>query len=204
LVLSVDTSSSVEDWELQLQKRGLAEALRDRDVQSAMLGSGPIKISVLFWGDSAAGSWTSGWHLVATPADADRLAQHITRMPAAIGGNTDLGAGSGAALALLSRPEACAARKIVNITGDGRETLVPRRRSELSLAAARRQAAQMGVIINGLAIENEDPELANYYRGNLIVGPNAFVMSVKELSDYTRAIRRKIARETSTIVSELP
>lgn len=204
LVLSVDSSSSVEDWEFELERRGLAQALREPEVQSALLSSGPIKLALLFWGDAASGIWSSGWHLVSTPGDAERFAGHIDRVPRSIGGDTALGVGLGAALSLLSQPEACASRRIVNITGDGRETLTSRRRTDLTLAAARAIAADMNVTINGLAIANEEADLADYYRRSVILGPNSFVMEVRDLEDYATAIRRKIIRETGIFVADIP
>jgi hypothetical protein len=56
-------------------------------------------------------------------------------------------------------------------------------------------AVGRGVVINGLAIENEVADLADYYRGNVQSGPGSFVMAVKTYEDFGEAMRRKLLRE---------
>lgn len=202
LVLSVDSSGSVSDSEFELEKQGLAAALRNPEVQGALLSSGPIKLAALFWGDPAAGTRVEGWDLVKTARDADRFAGKIAVSPRVISGNTGIGNGLGVALDLLARPEACAGRRIVNITGDGQETLTPHRGKDgLSLSVARKAAEEQGVMVNGLVIADEEAGIAEYYRENVAVGSGSFVVEVAGISDYADAIRRKIMRETTAILA---
>jgi hypothetical protein len=51
------------------------------------------------------------------------------------------------------------------------------------------------VTINGLAILSDDPELADYYRRNVVSGSEAFVMSVENFDDFAEAMRMKLIRE---------
>jgi hypothetical protein len=202
LVLSIDSSSSVEDWEFALEKQGLAAALRDPGVQAALLGGGPVKLTTLFWGDPASGTRASGWQLVAGAQDAERFADAIEASPRMVAGNTGLGHGLSAALALLARTEACAERKIVNITGDGSEVIVPhQKRDGVSVAVARRLAEEAGVIVNGLVISDDEPDIAEYYRTHVITGLGSFVMEIKGVGDYAPAIKRKIMREAAPSVA---
>jgi len=51
------------------------------------------------------------------------------------------------------------------------------------------------VTINGLAIENEEPQLADFYRRSVIGGPGAFVIAAADYQDFVEAIRLKLLRE---------
>jgi hypothetical protein len=60
---------------------------------------------------------------------------------------------------------------------------------------ARAMALARGVIVNGLAIENEVGDLADYYRRNVQAGPESFVMEAKDYEDFAEAMHRKLLRE---------
>ena len=60
---------------------------------------------------------------------------------------------------------------------------------------ARDRAVAAGITINGLAILNEEPYLAEYYYRTVIGGPGAFVMSATGYESFAEAIRLKILRE---------
>jgi hypothetical protein len=51
------------------------------------------------------------------------------------------------------------------------------------------------VVINGLAILNDEPALDRYYRRQVIGGKRAFVLLAKDFTDFADAIRRKLIRE---------
>ncbi len=86
-------------------------------------------------------------------------------------------------------------RQVVDVSGDGRET-TPREFSVL-IGQARAMAVARGVTVNGLAILNEDANLANYYRNKVQVGPGSFTMSAGNYDDFAEAMRRKLLREIS-------
>ena len=86
-----------------------------------------------------------------------------------------------------------ARRKVVDVSGDGRET-APREYVVL-LPQARTMANALGVIINGLAITNEDPGLLNYYRDAVRSGNGSFAVSATDYVDFADAIKRKLLRE---------
>ena len=60
---------------------------------------------------------------------------------------------------------------------------------------ARDRAVAAGITINGLAILNEEPYLAEYYRRTVIGGPGAFVMSATGYESFAEAIRLKLLHE---------
>jgi Protein of unknown function (DUF1194) len=63
--------------------------------------------------------------------------------------------------------------------------------------------AQHGVIINGLAIRTDVPDLDAYYRTHVAGGPGSFVMSIAGYKDYAEAIHRKLLREIEPNLVEL-
>ena len=92
-------------------------------------------------------------------------------------------------------------RRIIDIFGDGTDN------SGRSVTQARDQAVSTGLTINGLAIINDSPNLGysghshppggleNYYRQNVIGGPNAFVLVVEDFKSFADAMAKKLAKE---------
>lgn len=205
LVLAVDVSASVSLGEFLLEKRGIAAAFRDPSVLAAIDQAGKVTVSAVFWGADRMPKIQTDWVTVDGPLPADAFARAVETMPRQLTGDTGLAAGLATALARLMSPDVCAARRIINVSGDGRETLVVRglRRSS-SPARVKDLAGMANVEINALSISSDDPHLAEYYSSNVITGPDAFVMDVRDYDGFADAMRRKLIREISPrAVSEL-
>jgi hypothetical protein len=86
----------------------------------------------------------------------------------------------------------------IDISGDGRSNAGPAP-SQMRLVAAAR-----GITINGLAILDNEPGLADYYEANVIVGPAAFVVPAINFEAFAEAFRRKLKRELSPKVAGMP
>lgn len=195
LVLAIDASSSVDDSEWELQRQGYAGAFRDPEIQAA-LASGPNKrvgIAVVVWADATVPRWDSDWFVLATPADSERLAGFMAGLPRIPVGGTGIGAGLAFAIRKLDRNGVTALRQVVDVSGDGRET--PPRETVVLIPMANALARAKGVIVNGLAIVNEDQGLAVWYRDNVIAGPGSFVMAAADYEDFAEAIRKKLLKE---------
>lgn len=198
LVLAVDGSGSVTPGEFLLEKRGIAAAFRDPGVLDAIRRAGRVAVSAVFWGSEAMPQVQSQWVNADGPAGAERFARMIEAMPRQVTGDTGLGAGLGAALVKLTGPDVCATRRIINLSGDGMETLAVRGTHRNAQPSEVRDLAQaLQVEINALAISDEVSGLADYYASNVITGPNAFVMEVRDYSGFSAALRRKLIREIS-------
>lgn len=195
LVLAVDDSSSIDADEYQLQIQGYSKAFADPAVQRAIAAVGRVDVAVVFWADSDFPFQILPWHSIRSAQDATALAAEILHTPRRIAGDTDLGAGLNAALDLLDRPDRCTARAVINVSGDGRASKGPGRAVQVPLPQARARAARLGVMVNGLAIVNAQPALAEYYRDNLITGIGSFVMSVSGFDTFGAAIQKKLIRE---------
>ncbi|WP_161957272.1 DUF1194 domain-containing protein [Aestuariivirga litoralis] len=198
LVLAVDASASVSAGEFLLQKRGIAAAFRDPGVQRAIGQAGNVMVSAVFWGSESQPKAQTGWVLADGSSGAEAVARTIEAMPRQISGDTGLGAALVTALVRLTAPELCAARKIINLSGDGEETRQVRgKRRSATAPQARDMAEAHGVEINALAISNEQPDLDRYFSRNVITGPDAFVMRVSDYAGFSEAIKRKLIREIS-------
>ncbi|CAN7414040.1 DUF1194 domain-containing protein [Phyllobacterium sp. LjRoot231] len=197
LVLAVDGSGSITDEEYEFQKAAIVSAFRDGSVLSAIRSSGSVAVAAVFWGDGELSSQKIGWFVMDGITPSEQFALEVERNQRTAWGNTDIGGGLWVALDLLSDPKLCARRLIVDISGDGRETIAPKRRKSISLNQARGRAEEMGVTINGLVISDEEADLADYYDKSVIMGPNKFVMDIRKFEDFARAIRLKLIRELS-------
>ncbi len=196
LVLAIDASGSVEDYEWELQRQGYAAAFRDPAIEAALV-SGPhrrVAIAVVVWADATVPRWESSWFVLATAADSERLASFMATLPRIPAGGTGIGAGLAAAIRKFDRNGLTAPRKVVDVSGDGRET--PPRENVVLIPMANAMARARGVTVNGLAIVNEeDLSLATWYRDNVIVGPGSFVITATDYSRFAAAIRKKLLRE---------
>ena len=195
LVLAVDASGSVDAQEYALQLGGIARAIQDDDVLTA-IASGPlgrIAVALIVWGEAGIVADESGWHLVEDTTGASAFAATADSFPRRVTGGTGIGAGLTQAMRMFERNGYRGLRQVVDVSGDGRET--PPRDHVALVVHARGMAQARGITINGLAILNEDPDLDDWYRAEVITGPGAFVMTVGAYEDFARAMRDTLVRE---------
>ncbi|MGE0007067.1 MAG: DUF1194 domain-containing protein [Parvibaculaceae bacterium] len=195
LVLAVDASGSVDDAEYKLQLAGIASSFRDPAVRRAIRSgpAGAIAVNLLVWAEPQVPKDTTGWFIIASDGDAEKFARNVEAFPRRQTGATAIGEGIASALRSLEANNIEAVREVVDVSGDGRESVA--RDFTVLVGQARAMAVGRGVVINGLAIENEVADLADYYRGNVQSGPGSFVMAVKAYEDFGEAMRRKLLRE---------
>lgn len=196
LVLAVDSSSSVSEWEFKLQLQGLALAFQHPTVISAIEGYAPngIAVSLVQWSGAGWQDQPVPFHLVKDKATASVFAARLATTPRKIlGGPTALGAAIDYCIGLLQLNQYQGTRRVIDISGDGVNN------HGLSPVVARARATQLGITINGLAILNEEPSLDRYYRSRVIGGTNAFMLTANDYQQYTRAIRIKLIQEISGV-----
>lgn len=195
LVLAIDGSGSINERDFLLQQAGYAAAFADGRVQRALKEAGIVDVAVVLWGDEEIAPQVVGWQRIAGDAGAEAVARRILTLPRKVTGDTGIGRGLWAALDLLEDGQACAPRRIINVSGDGQESYGPFPSHRVPLVLARKRAEAMGVTVNGLAITAESPDLAEWYRTRVITGAEAFVMVAGGFDDFEEAIARKLARE---------
>jgi Protein of unknown function (DUF1194) len=203
LVLALDGSGSINDRDFLLQQAGYAAAFADAKVQGALASAGVVDVAVVLWGDEEMAPQVLPWKRIAGSDDTIELARRIGGLSRKVTGDTGIGRGLWTALDLLDTDQDCAARRIINVSGDGKESFGPRSRHRVPLVQARARAEDMGVTINGLAITVEEAALETWYRDRVIIGPDAFVVSVDSFGDFGEAITRKLAREIALPVLAL-
>lgn len=195
LVLAVDASGSVNDDEYKLQLVGIARGFRDPAVRKA-IRSGPeksIAVNLLVWAEPQVPKDMTGWFVIASDADAERFASMVENFPRRQSGATAIGEGIAAALRSIEANSIAGTREVVDVSGDGRESVA--REFTVLVDQAHAMAMARGVVINGLAIQNEVSDLADYYRRNVQAGPESFVMAARDYEDFAEAMRRKLLRE---------
>lgn len=202
LVLAIDASGSIAAPEFALQQQGYAQAFLDPQVQSALAAAGVVDVGIVLWGDTEFAPQIFPMQRVRDAGDAAALSQTIAAADRQTMGNTGIGRGVATAIDLLESPGHCALRQIINVSGDGRESLGPHPhpRNYVPLALARKRAEDLGITINALAILTDEPDLADWYAKRLITGPGAFVMQVDSFDSFGEAIERKLAREIAPVM----
>jgi hypothetical protein len=193
LVLAIDASGSVDAGEYALQRAGYAMAFSDPSVLAAVRAAGRVDVAVVLWGDGEMAPQVFPWQRISGAGAAADLTATLIYAPRQVTGNTGIGLGVNTALDLLEGH--CAARQVINVSGDGVESAAPRARSHIPLSLARDRAEEMGVTINALAITTDHPDLASWYEDHLITGTGSFVMTAGGFEDFGAAIIRKLGRE---------
>jgi hypothetical protein len=192
LVLAVDTSMSVAPDEFALQMAGYARAFRQPEVLQAIRSAGGNGIAVVLvqWGDSyqqaVSLDWTWLRDRASTLAFADRVAAAGRLFT---GPGTALATALGYCIHLFDGNGYEGRRRVVDVSGDGRDNRGPR------VAASRDRAVAAGITVNGLAILNDEPFLDRYYERQVIGGPDAFVVAAADYRDFADAVVKKLVRE---------
>ena len=195
LVLAIDASGSITPDEFSLQLKGYGEAFRTSAVHDALASAGTVDVAVVIWGDTEMPPQVTPWRRISSPDESQEFGNFVERIPRLVNGNTGIGLAVSTALDMLQDPGRCSLRDVINVSGDGMETIGTRPRHHVPLASARERAARMGVTINGLAITTLEPGLANWYRDQMITGPGSFVMEVANYQTFGGSLVRKLVRE---------
>jgi hypothetical protein len=196
LVLAVDASGSVSEERFELQKRGYVAAFRNpqllRAVQS---GQGQaIAVTMVQWTGPALQVQVVPWMTVDDEATMHRVAAAIEAAPRQLfGGGTSISGAIDYAMHLFSRAQMTAARRVIDVSGDGHNN------RGRPAADARDDAVAAGATINGLPILALELDLDIYFRDHVIGGPGAFVIPAKSYETFAEAILKKLIIEISDV-----
>lgn len=199
LFLAVDVSRSMSPAELEIQRRGYAEALTSPQVMTAIQSGllGRIAITYVEWAGEHAQRMIVPWTLIQTDTDAEMIARQITARFDEGLRRTSI---SGALLYAQNDFEDngfMGLRRVIDVSGDG-----PNNQGR-PVERARDAALAQGFIINGLPLMTQDalseiwgiPDLDIYYRNCVIGGPGAFVIPVLAWDQFSAAVKRKLVLE---------
>ncbi|MCP4328403.1 MAG: DUF1194 domain-containing protein [Alphaproteobacteria bacterium] len=192
LVLAVDISSSVDREEFDLQMRGIAEAFRQSAVVAAIEAAGQlgIAVAVVQWSDRHEQVLAVDWTHVDDEASALAIANRIgTTRRTLSGSQTAISGALEYSLQELESNGYEGVRRVIDISGDGRANAGSHPMAMRDLAVAN------GVVVNGLAILNEEPFVDSYYRYSVIGGEGAFLKTAIDYEDFAIAMLEKLIRE---------
>jgi len=188
IVFAVDVSGSVDTARYELQRAGIAAIFTDPDVAD-LLHEG-LAVALMEWSDQP--TVVVPWTILRTPADAGALARRVTAVARAEGYSTALSLALLAAAKLLDQCPCDAATRVIDVSGDGPNN------GPISTPIARAEVAARGIRINGLPIVTPaEPDLAEWYRANVVGGPGGFLEVANGFEDFARAMRRKFRIEVS-------
>ena len=199
LALMVDVSRSMMPRELEIQRRGYAEALRSEEVISA-IGSGLIgKIALTYveWAGPGVERVIVPWTVVSGPEEAGAVADRLLAAIPLSMRRTSISSAIDHARESIAGNAYDGLRRVIDVSGDGPNN------AGVPVVAARDRALGDGIVINGLPLMTRDgigrawhlDDLDVYYRACVAGGPGSFVIPVLDWSDFALAVRRKLVLE---------
>ena len=194
LVIAVDVSGSIDSREFALQREGYAKAITDRRFLNAIKGGdhGAIAIAYFEWTGPGMEAPVYECTVVRNDTDAAKIAAEIRSVPRLLyGGGTGVGEAIYFGMAMHDRCTIATDRRVIDVSGDGRTNRGRR------AGPARDEAVKKGITVNGLAIINEEPDLEEYYRAEVMGGQGAFVAVVNDFESFEEAVIAKLVREIS-------
>ncbi|MFD1157278.1 DUF1194 domain-containing protein [Roseovarius aestuarii] len=200
LALALDVSSSVNQYEYDLQRRGLAAALDSEDVRHAILRGAPgeVVLAVYEWSGRTQQKLHLDWLPLRSAAEIDRAVVTLAGMtrshdefPTALGHGVAYGA------LLLEKAPKCT-RRVIDVSGDGMNNhgYGPR--------TAYRHFPMKDVTVNGLVITGGPSGVVEFYHNQVKHGPAAFVEVANGFHDFEAAMTRKLYREISDLAIGAP
>jgi len=192
LVLAIDSSGSVNADRWALQQYGYATALRSPEVLNAIAGgpNGAIAVTVVQWAEFA--DQVIGWHVIESRQSAEILARKLESLPYQADSSTGVANAIVSSIILLKTAPFSALRRIIDISGDGKENaggVTP---------LARDLAIVNGMTVNGLPIVAQESGVSEFYESQVIGGPGAFSITVRDMKTFPAAVRRKLVREIAS------
>jgi hypothetical protein len=199
LVLAVDISYSMDPEEQALQREGYVQALTSSEFLRALRegANGKIAVTYVEWAGASEQRIIVPWRLVEGPESADALASEIARVPLRRAARTSVSGAIAFSKELFATSGYRGLRRVIDVSGDGANN------AGMPVAVARDAAIAEGVTINGLPILLNRPNvgqmdllnLDEYYEDCVIGGPGAFMIPIRERSQFVTATRTKLILE---------
>jgi hypothetical protein len=192
LILAFDGSASVTFESFGLIAGGTAAALRDPVVVAGLTGGakGASLCCLLLWSAANAQEVLVEWTRIASAADLEAFASQVQDVPRVIpAGTTAIGAALAVCEGLLRMAPARSGRQVIDIAGDGRNNAGP------EPGPVRDRLVDAGVVINGLCVLHEEPDLVESYTRDVIGGVGSFALQCQDYAGFEAAMRQKLRQE---------
>ncbi len=201
LVLAVDVSHSVDEYEASLQRQGYIDALRDPAVIQS-ISSGPmgrIAVTYIEWAGQHYQRTVIDWTLLEGSNSANAFADKLSTLAISTAPSTSISRAIDYSINEIYSNDFLSKRAVIDISGDGPNS------DGRHVTKSRNDAIALGITINGLPILSSRPNpnglgapsawLAAYYSKNVIGGKNAFLIEVFEFETFSSTLKEKLKRE---------
>ncbi len=199
LVLAVDVSRSMSEHELEIQRRGYAEALTSDAVIRAIRGGllGRVALRYVEWSNVNQQRVIVDWTMIDSAQHARDVALKLTAQFNNALRRTSISDAIDSSARSFKTNGFTSNRQIIDISGDGPNN------SGRPVLLARDAAVKRGIVINGLPLMTREgmgiqfqlDDLDEYYRHCVVGGPGSFVIPVNEWQEFPTAVRRKLVLE---------
>jgi hypothetical protein len=206
LVLAVDISYSMDPDEQALQREGYISGITSTEFISALRGGmqGRVAVTYFEWAGPADQRIVVPWRLIDGPGAAEAFANEIARAPYRRAMFTSIASALQFARPLFDASGYRGFRRVIDVSGDGTNNSGP------LLVPVRDDVLAAGITINGLPIMLKRPtpssldieNLDIYYEDCVIGGPGAFVIPIRERTQFKDAVRTKLVLEIAGRVPE--
>lgn len=222
LIVAVDVSQSVDEERYRLQMEGIAQALEDPAVVSAISNgpNGGILFTMIAWSDKS--EQVLDWQRISSQDEASTVAARVRALPHKGGEFTCMARMlRSVALRFVPQMPVKAQRIVLDVSGDGVDNCSDRD----ILHEERDRVIGLSVTINGLPIivpgendvvgsgayrapgfglremytlrDEEATTLDRWFSNHVIGGTGAFLMVAQGYGDFGRALRQKFVTEIS-------
>jgi len=198
LVLAVDISYSMDPEEQALQREGYITGITSREFMQALRGGmhGKVAVTYFEWAGPHDQKIVVPWRLIDGPEAADAFANEIARAPYRRASRTSITGALQFAKPLFGSGYR-GIRRVVDVSGDGANN------SGGPVTMTRDDLVGSGITINGLPIMLKRPNsftmdienLDVYFEDCVIGGPGAFVIPIRDRSQFKDATRTKLVLE---------
>ena len=213
IVLLVDTSSSVDATEYEIQKQGYVEAFSDSDIIEEIDRIGGIAVIYVEWDRANNQTIRIPWTHLRTHSDCYSFSSAIYGITRQSQGTTMMAPALEFAKNQLMTNDFLGMRRVIDVSGDGQcknwqfYTLgIPESPDQIDPAHYGTPWSEVitglaGTVhsVNGVFIGDDDEHLV-FYQDILPQGVGAFTLHAQSFSDFTDTVKEKILRE----VAEMP
>ncbi len=199
LVLLADATGSIDNAEIEFQRRGYADAITDPAVLSAIRRNAYGKIAVTYveWADAGSQDIVVGWTIIDGAASAEAFATALMAPPRRAYGRNAIGAALLKGKALIEDNDITGLRRVIDLSADSANNW-----NGPTIADARAAVLDAGIVINGLAVlcrscsgRPVSYDLEERFARDIIGGPGAFVVTADNAASFAQAVRQKLILE---------
>jgi hypothetical protein len=199
LVLAVDISLSMDEDEQRLQRDGYVAAFRNTEIIDAIKAGphGRIAVTYVEWSGEKFQRIVIPWTLIDGAETARPFADKLAAAPIDTNYRTSISGALIFATGLLDG-NGYQGRQAIDVSGDGANN------QGAPVEVARDAAVRRGITINGMPLLLKSAstdsffemvKLDDYYQDCVIGGTGAFMVPIRNVSEFIPAIRRKLILE---------